>query len=60
MKEKILKFIEEIGHPIMIPEVCKELNIAYDTAKAHLLHLAAKDQVRMRKIGRHWIFWKKE
>jgi predicted transcriptional regulator len=44
----------------MIPEVCKELDIAYDTAKVHLLHLAAKDQIEMRKIGRHWIFWKKK
>lgn len=45
--------------PFMVSEVAEKLESNFDTTKDHLLHLAAIGFLDVKKIGRHWLFWKK-
>jgi predicted ArsR family transcriptional regulator len=52
--------IEKHEHtPFMVSEIAKKMETSFDKMKAHLLHLTALGFLEMKKIGRHWIFWKK-
>lgn len=58
--DNIRDHIEKHEHkPFMISEIADKIEVTFDTTKDHLLHLAAIGFLDMRKIGRHWIFWKK-
>ena len=57
--DSIQNYIDKQGNkPFMISELANEINRTYDTTKDYLLHLAALGELAMKKIGRHWIFWK--
>ncbi len=54
-----MNFVNKNGsEPFMIIEVVENVWTTFDTAKDHLLHLAATGVLGMKKVGRHWIFLK--
>lgn len=56
----VREHIEKNEHaPFMVSEIAKKMETSFDTAKHHLLHLTALGFLDMKKIGRHWLFWKK-
>lgn len=58
IKDRVKACIDQEDGPFMVSEIAEHMSITYDTAKAHLLALAAEGTLNMRKISRHWIFWK--
>jgi len=59
ISSNIMDYVNRNGsEPFMISEVAEHVGTTFDTAKDHLLLLAATGVLGMKKINRHWIFWK--
>jgi len=57
LEEKIIQYMKETDIPVAVDFIAQHFDLAWGTARAILLDLAVKGQIKVQKTTKSLIFW---